>query len=434
MGACSSGPLTGVGEMARSETSQSDAVRATGPVIDSAKIIAAVERLHETPHRAEAFLSLSGDSQATDGLDTNLPISRYEFDGTWSSSTVLLGPGQATGTPMGFTITDRNTAYFYMPGFADMPEALRASSADPMVDAYDAWISADFNQVRAAAPPDLPVTIRQAAQDELDKMIETLRTAPTAIEGPRSSSRGVETRTYEMLIEPGSDIDLFSSPSVFTIHLDAQERVREVASVNDLFGSSRVEYFDFEEEIVIEVPTDALDRTAKFVALFAGAPSALPTMVPPRPTPTPTVPFIGPTVLDRIDEQPELSIFRELIAEGQNVELMLDLPNPEPWTIFAPTNDALEALGPALDQLREEPLRARTFVLEHVVKGSYSLDELAELQSVISFAGWSIRINSDNGQFTVGSLRRMQPVLVGDMVAGDGVVHILAHTLDTSFG
>ena len=85
---------------------------------------------------------------------------------------------------MGFTITDRNTAYFYMPGLADMPEALRASAADPMVDAYDAWISADFNQVRAAAPPDLPVTIRQAAQDELDKMIETLRTAPTAIEGP----------------------------------------------------------------------------------------------------------------------------------------------------------------------------------------------------------------------------------------------------------
>ena len=124
-------------------------------------------------------------------------------------------------------------------------------------------------------------------------------------------------------------------------------------------------------------------------------------------------------------------MFREPIAEGQNVELMLDLPNPEPWTIFAPTNDALAALGPMLDELRNDPLRARTFVLEHLVKGSYSLDDLAELDGLQLFDGWILRIEPRNGTIAVGSFRDTQPILVGDLIAGDGVVHVIAHTFNS---
>jgi len=428
LGACSS--TTDNAASDPSTPAATDAIStATDAPVDKAALVAAVARLGETPHRAESFFLFPGDAEPDD-LDLSQPMLAMEFDGTWSRSVGLLGPNQTQGEPTSYTITDRKLAYFYTPGLPDLPNP--AFAANPLFAARDEWIVVDVEALNATGLSDMPMTINQSLQDEIDKMVASLADASPAVEGPRSASRGVETRTFEMTIESGPEDSLFARTEIVTIHLDDQGRVREVVAANETFGGGRTEFFDFDAEIVIEPPEGAIDMTKAVLDFMAPQSQAVQLPMPTAtPTPTPAPAFTGPTILNRIDEQPELSIFRELIAEGQGVELMLDLPNPEPWTIFAPTNDALEALGPALDELRSEPLRARTFVLEHVVKGSYSLDELAGLQSVISFAGWSIRINSDNGQFTVGSLRGMQPVLVGDLVAGDGVVHILTHTLNT---
>ena len=154
--------------------------------VDPAEVIAAVERLRNVPHRSRSFIDFPASGQA-DELDSDKPVSMYEFDGTWASNTMLLGPGQSSGDPVGFVVSDRSTAYFYIPGAGDAQLPVQASD-NPMVDAYDSWIVIDVEQVRAAVPPDLPFRIQGSALDELDEMIETLRGAETAVAGPRSSS------------------------------------------------------------------------------------------------------------------------------------------------------------------------------------------------------------------------------------------------------
>ena len=401
----------------------------TGVVADLASLVAAVELLVVTPHRAESFWDLPDDGDDDVNFDANRPISSYEFDGTWSHFTGFLGPNQATGEPMSFTITDRNTAYFYLPGFAQLPTNTSMFANNPLAAAVDDWIQVDVAAVEAAAGPAIPISINESAFDTIAEIAETLEAADIAVEGSASSSRGFPTTTFEVTAEADEEIDLFNTTSIITVHLDDQARVREVVSTNDTFSTSSIQFFGFDDDIVIRLPVEATDTTVAWVEAFDQAPASpaqpAPTLAP-LPTPTRTVE--GPTVLDLIDAQPELSTFRTLITEA-GVEPILDLPNPEPWTVFAPTNDVLASLGAPLDALRQEPLRLRTFVSAHIAKGAFSLETLAQNQTVETFDGWKQDVTRSNGLVMVGFASRAVPVLVGDATAADGVVHVINGTL-----
>jgi uncharacterized surface protein with fasciclin (FAS1) repeats len=81
----------------------------------------------------------------------------------------------------------------------------------------------------------------------------------------------------------------------------------------------------------------------------------------------------GDTVVDVINESEDHTIFSELLAE---TELDNVIAQQGPFTIVAPTDDAFEALGGELEELRENPDRLQNVVIGHLFQGEVPADDV----------------------------------------------------------
>lgn len=81
----------------------------------------------------------------------------------------------------------------------------------------------------------------------------------------------------------------------------------------------------------------------------------------------------GDTVVDVINDSEDHTIFAELLAE---TELDNVVAQPGPFTIVAPTDEAFEALGPELDQLRESPEQLQNVVIGHLFQGEVPSEDV----------------------------------------------------------
>jgi len=75
-----------------------------------------------------------------------------------------------------------------------------------------------------------------------------------------------------------------------------------------------------------------------------------------------------------------------------------------PWTVFAPDDEALASLDPAvIDELRGDPEAARAFVLAHVVGGVWRGPDLLTLdgQTVTTEAGTTLSFALIDGIVTI---------------------------------
>ncbi len=79
------------------------------------------------------------------------------------------------------------------------------------------------------------------------------------------------------------------------------------------------------------------------------------------------------TVVDVISESEDHSIFSELLAETQLDQV---IAQPGPFTVLAPTNDAFEAMGTELDQIRTNPDRMQNIVIGHLFQGEVSSEDV----------------------------------------------------------
>ncbi len=78
------------------------------------------------------------------------------------------------------------------------------------------------------------------------------------------------------------------------------------------------------------------------------------------------------SVVDVINESDDHTILAELLQE---TELDQVIGQQGPFTVVAPTDDAFEAMGPQLDELRENPEQAQNVVIGHLFQGEVSADE-----------------------------------------------------------
>lgn len=72
------------------------------------------------------------------------------------------------------------------------------------------------------------------------------------------------------------------------------------------------------------------------------------------------------TVVDVINNSNEHTIFAELLAESGMEQV---ITQPGPYTIIAPTDEAFEAMGSELDQLRESEEELQSLVVSHLYQG-----------------------------------------------------------------
>lgn len=128
-------------------------------------------------------------------------------------------------------------------------------------------------------------------------------------------------------------------------------------------------------------------------------------------------------------ETPDLSILVEAVAAAGLVET---LEEPGPYTVFAPTNEAFEALGGKLEELlepanKEELAEILTYHVAagEVGSGEVGSGELKNGQMIETVQGADVEIGIDGEKVTVNGAE----VVIPDVAASNGVVHVIDEVL-----
>jgi uncharacterized surface protein with fasciclin (FAS1) repeats len=99
------------------------------------------------------------------------------------------------------------------------------------------------------------------------------------------------------------------------------------------------------------------------------------------------------------------------------------LDNPGTFTVFAPTDDAFDALPPGvLDALIADPTGALANVLLYHVVGAVALStDLSDGQAIVTLQGQSVTVTITGGNVFINNAQ----VTVADLIADNGVVHVI---------
>ncbi|NYF99010.1 fasciclin domain-containing protein [Janibacter cremeus] len=110
-----------------------------------------------------------------------------------------------------------------------------------------------------------------------------------------------------------------------------------------------------------------------------------------------------------------------LVGAVKKAELASTLDSAEDITVFAPTNDAFDAMDPAtLDKAMNDPKGLLSTVLtHHVVEGRLAPEDLAGTHSTL--AGDEVTVEGSDEDFTVGDAQ----VVCGNVQTANATVYII---------
>ena len=125
-----------------------------------------------------------------------------------------------------------------------------------------------------------------------------------------------------------------------------------------------------------------------------------------------------------VDVAVENGSFTTLVAAVQAAGLAETLSGEGPFTVFAPTDDAFDALPEGtVESLLEDPEGALTdILLYHVVEGAVPAETVVTLDSVTTVQGEDVAIEVVDGQVV---LNESATVIITDVEASNGVIHVI---------
>ncbi len=124
--------------------------------------------------------------------------------------------------------------------------------------------------------------------------------------------------------------------------------------------------------------------------------------------------------------------------EKEGTNLIPTLSGDGPFTVFAPTNEAFTALLGSLDgfdsledfDTDEEKDLLATILTYHVVAGTAAKStDLSNGQKIETFQGEEVTINLDGGVFIQDATDTDATVVIADVMASNGVVHVINKVL-----
>jgi transforming growth factor-beta-induced protein len=134
------------------------------------------------------------------------------------------------------------------------------------------------------------------------------------------------------------------------------------------------------------------------------------------PDPTPTAPG---NIVAVASANPD---FSTLVSAVQAAGLVETLSGPGPFTVFAPTNAAFEALpAGTLDALLADIPTLTKILTYHVVAGRVPASAVTSLERATSVQGADISIRVVGGEVFVNDAK----VVVTDVAASNGVIHVI---------
>lgn len=149
------------------------------------------------------------------------------------------------------------------------------------------------------------------------------------------------------------------------------------------------------------------------------APTATPQpTATPKPSPTPA----PPPSLNVIDTAISAGNFETFVRLLEQADLADKLKAAGPYTLFAPTDAAFEAVSPAT---LADPDALYDLLLYHVAPGRFTFDDLSTLPIVESELGDPLEIGVDGAHMTINDAS----IVSADIAATNGVLHAIDRVL-----
>jgi uncharacterized surface protein with fasciclin (FAS1) repeats len=127
----------------------------------------------------------------------------------------------------------------------------------------------------------------------------------------------------------------------------------------------------------------------------------------------------------------EAGNFTTLAALLTQADLVATLSGEGPFTVFAPTDAAFEAVPPALLETVGADNELLTTVLTyHVVAGKVASSDLSDGQVITTLQGGTLTVKIDGGKvLLVDGAGQEVAVTTADVEASNGVIHVLGGVL-----
>ena len=195
--------------------------------------------------------------------------------------------------------------------------------------------------------------------------------------------------------------------------LDVAYAVKGVQSIEDLPDACRVR-----TEADSDAPTDPAVAATTTPATDASLPDTTPDAGSDAGSATTTAALVADfaTIADVLGGNPQFSLLDQLVRDA---ELGDALTGAGPMTLFAPTNEAFDALSAdAVAQLRSNPELLDRVLGHHLVEGRWLVEDLTT-GSLATAAGDELEVATDGVAPVIGGATIVEP----DVHAANGVVH-----------
>ena len=129
-----------------------------------------------------------------------------------------------------------------------------------------------------------------------------------------------------------------------------------------------------------------------------------------------------------VENASEASTLTTLVSAVQAADLVETLSGPGPFTVFAPTNAAFEAVpSSALESLLMPANQSQLqgVLTYHVVPGRLNAASLRDGQTLTTVNGETLTVTKAGGRVMVGNSKGMATVTQADVYASNGVAHVI---------
>lgn len=134
------------------------------------------------------------------------------------------------------------------------------------------------------------------------------------------------------------------------------------------------------------------------------------------------------TIVSVASTNQDLSTFVKAVQSAERTQM---LNSEGPFTVFAPTNEAFNALPEGtLDNLMmpENKQKLGDILAYHVVEGTVMASDLSDGQTVTTVQGETLTVTKQNGNLMINGAQ----VIQADVNTSNGVVHIIDKVLMSS--
>jgi uncharacterized surface protein with fasciclin (FAS1) repeats len=149
------------------------------------------------------------------------------------------------------------------------------------------------------------------------------------------------------------------------------------------------------------------------------------TTTPPTVAAPTTTTTSAPQLFDIVGTALTAGPFTELAGLVVDADLVDTLRSAGPFTVFAPTNAAFQKLPlDVLHSVQDDPKLLATVLTYHVVPGALKLADL-QAGKLTTVAGIDLDVTRDGDKVFINGF----PIAAGDVVATNGVVHVMDDVL-----